>query len=281
MYMCLGSGAVGIDLPFPEAAALAAEQGFEGIQVDLGYLDEHGPDRYAEVLAENDLRPGSVGLPVAVDGDPEEYERDLEALSETAAAAAEVGCTRCSTYIPSFSDERPYEENFEYFADRLSRPAAILDDHGIDLGLEFLGPATLREGHEYEFVHTAEGMLELCSAVGDNAGLLLDCWHWYTSGGDLGTLRALEREDVVDVHVNDAPEGVPVDEQIDSERRMPGETGVIDVEAFLGHLDAIGYDGPVMAEPFSDEVAALEPDAAAERTIRSLGRVFEAAGVRA
>jgi len=254
MYTCLGPGAVGIDVPFPEAAELAATHGFEGIQVDLGFLDEHGPERYAAVLEEHGLRPGSFGLPVAVDGDPDAYERDVAALPEVAEAAAAVGCRRCSTYIPSFSDERPYEANFEYFVARLERPAAVLDDHGIDLGLEFLGPATLREGHEYEFVHTAEGMLELRSAVGENAGLLLDCWHWYTAGGDLETLRALDRGDVVDVHVNDAPEGVPVDGQIDSERRMPGETGVIDVGPFLRHLDAVGYDGPVMVEPFSDDL---------------------------
>ena len=280
MYTCLGPGAVGIDVPFPEAAELAATHGFEGIQVDLGFLGEHGPERYAAVLEEHGLRPGSFGLPVAVDGDPDAYERDVAALPEVAEAAAAVGCRRCSTYIPSFSDERPYEANFEYFVARLERPAAVLDDHGIDLGLEFLGPATLREGHEYEFVHTVEGMLELRSAVGGNAGLLLDCWHWYTAGGDLETLRALDRGDVVDVHVNDAPEGVPVDEQIDSERRMPGETGVIDVGPFLRRLDAIGYDGPVMVEPFSDDLPTLPPGVAAERTIASLERAFETAGLR-
>jgi len=280
MYTCLGPGAVGIDRPFPDVAELAAAHGFEGIRMDLGYLEEQGPDRYAEVLADHDLRPGSFGLPVAVEDDREEYERDLEALPEIASAAAAVGCTRCSTYVMSFSDERPYEENFEYVADRLERPAEILAEHGIDLGLEFLGPATLREGHAYEFVHTADGMLELCAAVGDTVGLLLDSWHWYTAGGDLDVLRSLEREDVVDVHVNDAPSGIPVDEQIDSERRMPGATGVIDIEPFLQHLDAIGYDGPVMVEPFSDDIAALEPAAAAERTADSLDRVFRAAGVR-
>jgi sugar phosphate isomerase/epimerase len=280
MYTCFGPGALGIDLAFPEAAALAASCGFEGIQVDLGYLREHGAAEYRGILEEYGLATGSAGLPVAVDGDDERYEADLDALPETAERLADAGCTRCSTYIMSFSDERPYEENFAFFRERLEAPAAILAEHGIRLGLEFLGPQTLRAGHEYEFVHDSEGMLELCSAIGTgNVGLLLDSWHWHTAGGSVAALESLDDEDVVDVHVNDAPSGVPLDEQVDSVRRMPGETGEIDIETFLGHLDDIGYDGPVMVEPFSDDLEAMEPRPAAERTMESLETIWERAGL--
>ncbi len=280
MYTSFGPGDLGIDLPFPEAAALAAETGFEGIQVDVDYLREHGPDDYLAVLSEHDLRPGSFALPVAFAGEDDEYERDVEALAETAELAEAVGCTRCSTYVLSFSDERAFEDNFEFHRRRLERPARILADHGIDLGLEYLGHRTLRDGHEYEFVHTAEGMLELCAAIdAKSVGLLLDSWHWYTAGESVADLRALTGDDVVDVHVNDAPDGVPVDEQEDTVRRLPGETGVVDVESFLGHLADVGYDGPVTAEPFSARVEALPADEAAAETMRAMETVWERAGV--
>ena len=280
MFKNFGPGAVGVDLPFPEAAALAASHGFEGIQVDVGYLSEHGPDRYREILAEHGLRNGSFGLPFTVDGDPDEYERGLETLREVGANAEAIGCDRCSTYLMSFSDERPYEENFAYFTERLEPVATILSEHGIRLGLEFLGPLTLREGHEFEFVHDIEGMLELCEAVDpDTVGLLLDSWHWYTAGDTVETLASLTADDVVDVHVNDAPSGIPRDEQVDSVRRLPGETGVIDIESFLGELDRMGYDGPVTIEPFSDELNELDPEETAERTKRSLDRIWEQAGL--
>ena len=279
MYTSFGPHAAGVERPFPEAAALAAEHGFDAVQVDLGSLDEAGPDDYRAVLDDHGLRAGSANLPVDVTADAESYESDLDALDGVAAAAAAVGCTRFSTYIMSFSDERPFEENFAFHRDRLEPVAEILADRGIDLGLEFLGPQSLRAGHEYEFISTAEGMVDLCSAVGDNAGLLLDSWHWYTAGGSTAALKGLDADDIVDVHVNDAPEGLAMDEYVDTERAMPGETGVIDIETFLAHLESVGYDGPVMAEPFSDELEAMADGDAARETAESLRRVFDRAGV--
>ncbi|QPV64850.1 TIM barrel protein [Halosimplex litoreum] len=279
MYTSFGPDAAGVGSAVPEAAALVAEHGFDAIQVDIGYLREHGPDDYRAVLDEHGLRAGSANLPVDVTADAEPYEADLDALSGVAEAAAAVGYTRLSTYIVSFSDERPFEDNFAFHRDRLEPVADILADNGIDLGLEFLGPERLREGREYEFISTAEGMLDLCAAVGDNAGLLLDSWHWHTAGGSTEALEALDADDVVDVHVNDAPEGLAMDEYVDTERAMPGATGVVDVEAFLAHLDRVGYDGPVMAEPFSDELEAMTDGDAARETARSLELVFERAGI--
>lgn len=280
MYASFSPGDLGIDLPFPEAAELAAECGFEGISIDQAYLDERGPGEYREVLSARDLRPGTLGLPVSIDAEKSEYQRQLDALEKTAERAATVGCTRCSTYIMSFSDDRPFEENFEFHRRRLDGVAEILADHGIDLGLEFLGPETLRDGHEYEFIHTARGMLELCDVIDPDAvGLLLDSWHWYTAGESLETLHALDADDVVDVHVNDAPSGVPVDELPDTVRHLPGETGVIDIESFLQHLADIGYEGPVSAEPFSERVESMPPEDAAAETVKSMETVRQRAGI--
>ena len=97
-------------------------------------------------------------------------------------------------------------------------------------------------------------MLALGREIGPNVGLLLDCWHWYTSHGTLDDLKRLTAEQVVYVHVNDAPAGIPVDEQQDMVRALPGETGVIDIVGFLQTLRAIGYDGPVTPEPFKKEL---------------------------
>lgn len=279
MYTSFGPGALGIELSFPEAAALAADVGFDGIQVDFAFLRAYGPDDYRAILDEYDLRTGSLSLPVDVAGDEESFAEDVEALPDVAADAAAVGCTRTSTYVRSFSDELPFEENFAVHRERLSRVADVLADHDVRLGLEFLGPQTLREGHEYEFVHTVEGMVDLAEAAGENVGLLLDAWHWHTAGASVAALESLDADDVVDVHVNDAPRGVPLAEYVDDERAMPGETGVIDIETFLGHLDAIGYEGPVMVEPFSDELNALDPEPAARRTMDSLETIWEQAGL--
>jgi folate-dependent phosphoribosylglycinamide formyltransferase PurN len=133
MYTSFGPGALGIELSFPDAAALAADAGFEGIQVDAAFLDAHGPDVYRAVLEEYGLRSGSLSLPVDLTGDRDSYEADLDALPGIARRAAAVGCARTSTYIMSFSDDRPFEENFAFHRDRLDPVAETLDEYGIDL----------------------------------------------------------------------------------------------------------------------------------------------------
>lgn len=104
-------------------------------------------------------------------------------------------------------------------------------------------------------------MLNMAADIGDNVGLLLDCWHWYTAHGTLQEIEQLRAEQVVYVHVNDAPLGIPVDEQIDNVRALPAETGVIPIEGFMRALRSIGYNGPVTPEPFAKELQNCSSDA--------------------
>jgi sugar phosphate isomerase/epimerase len=138
-------------------------------------------------------------------------------------------------------------------------------------GLEFVGPATSRNGKRCNFIHTLDQLLELRDAIGvPNVGVLLDSWHWYTSGATLDDLKKLRNEDIVLVHVNDAPAGIPVDEQIDSSRDLPGATGVIDLAGFMGVLAEMGYDGPVTVEPFCKRLNEMEREDRAREVADSL-----------
>lgn len=279
MYRTLSPSAINVSVSFEEGARLAARYGFEGLALDAGYLSEKGANAVRHTLAEHGLRPGSFSLPVDIRGDDDAYEASLTHLEAVAPAARQVGCSRASTYIFSWSDDKDYQANFEFHRERLTRPAAILAEHGIALGLEFLGPKTLRDGQPYPFIHTAKGMLELCDAIGPNVGLLLDAWHWYTSGNDKADLELLTASNVVDVHVNDAPVGVSIDEQVDSVRCLPGETGVIDLNAFFGALQRVGYDGPVVVEPFNARLNAMPAEEAVRTTAETLDMVWRDAGL--
>ena len=53
-----------------------------------------------------------------------------------------------------------------------------------------------------------------------------------------------------------------VEQQVDSRRELPGATGVIDVKTFLGAMVKIGYDGPVVCEPFSQALRKMTPEQA-------------------
>ncbi len=278
MYPALTAGAIGVRLPFGECARLAAQAGFKGIAVDVA--SEEGPEAVRQVLEVNKLRPAAWGLPVEFRGEEGRFRHDLQGLPGFAKAAKQIGADRCSTWILPFSDSLPFEEHFELHRARLGECAEVLAEYGIWLGLEFVGPKTVREGHPYEFIHTQEGMLELCEAIGTgNLGLLLDSFHWYTSHGTRDDLRKLSDALVVDVHINDAAEGRGPEEQIDNDRRLPGESGVIDLVGFLRGLKEIGYTGPITPEPFSKRVRELPSEEAIRVTGEALLGVWQRAGV--
>ena len=73
---------------------------------------------------------------------------------------------------------------------------------------------------------------------------------------------SLTSADIVSVDLNDAPKGVPQEQQKDNERELPTATGIIDVGVFLSALHKLGYDGPVRCEPFNAALNKLENDPA-------------------
>jgi sugar phosphate isomerase/epimerase len=105
-------------------------------------------------------------------------------------------------------------------------------------------------------------------------GFVLDSWHWYNARETAEDLLTLTNHDVIACDLNDAPAGVPIDEQQDGRRELPAATGVIDLKAFLGALVRIGYDGPIRAEPFNQELNALEDEAALKATAAAMKKAF-------
>ncbi len=158
--------------------------------------------------------------------------------------------------------------------------AEILKDHGLRLGLEAVGPRTSRDKEGYGFLYTIYGALGLAEAIGTgNVGLLLDSWHWHTALGTASDLATLSADDVVHVHINDAPAGIPVEKQMDNARALPGETGVIDLKTFLTALKKIGYRGAVTPEPMSARLRAMTSEEAAKTAGAALKGVWDAAGL--
>ncbi len=279
MYPALNPAMIGVQAPFEECVRLVAAVGLKGIAVNLGEAMQD-PDKIRRLLETNKLAPAAWGLPFDFRGDEDTFQKGLAQFPEFAKTMKRIGATRCATWILPFSDTLPYEENFAFHRKRLHPCAEVLAEHGCRFGLEFVGPRTLREKYKYEFIHTQEGMLELCAAIGTgNMGLLFDSFHWYTSHSTRDDIRKLSDSLVVDVHINDgAPDRGP-DEQVDNDRRLPGESGVIDLVGFLQGLKAIGYTGPVTPEPFSPRLGQMPPEEAIRTTAEALLKVWEEAGI--
>lgn len=282
MTIDLVCGNIGARATTPEAVALAAKFGFESVGADTGYLAGLSDAQLSELrsqMAANHVVFGAAGLGVEFRRDEATFSAGLKKLPAEAKALQRAGVTRVGTWLSPAHESLTYLANFRQHADRLRQVAAVLGDHGVRFGLEYVGPKTSWTASNYAFIHSMAEMKELIAAIGrDNVGFVLDSWHWYCAGETVADLKTLTDRDVVAVDLNDAPAGIPVDQQKDLVRDLPCATGVIDVKAFLGGLKAIGYTGPVRAEPFKADLRKLPAEEAVAKTAEAMKKAFALIG---
>lgn len=283
MLKGLSPGAIGVHAAtLEERVAAARDFGFDAVEFDpYEVADRVEADGVESVKAVfGPILPAGWGLPVEWRKDDATFQQGLAEFDRLARAACAIGGDRCSTWVLSGSNEREMDANIRFHTERFTPIAEILAAHGGRLGLEFIGPATLRNSFKYPFIYQMDAMLDLAQQIGPNVGLLLDAWHWYTSGGTIEDLDRLNDRDIVYVHVNDAPAGVELDLQVDNLRCLPGETGVIPIGPFLRAVEASGYTGSIVAEPFKKELGELASDDERLKVISaSLDKIIREAGL--
>ncbi|MBC7287615.1 MAG: sugar phosphate isomerase/epimerase [Armatimonadetes bacterium] len=264
MKLSLHPVIIGQSLSLQEFVRLAAETGYQGVDVDASSLakmaEERGADAVQAIFAEAGVEPAGWGLPLDWRRDAESFQAGLSALSRTAELMAAIGCPRTFTYIPPSTDGDPAEYR-QLLVSRLGAVARVLENSGVRIGLEWLGPRHIRASGTpviWKMSHT----LDLIDDIGlDNVGLLLDVWHWFNAEDTIDELRHLRAEQIVHCHFNDAPDR-PLDEQRDMEREIPGR-GIIPLVDVLRALRDTGYAGFLAVEIFNDGLKKMEPREAA------------------
>jgi len=271
-------GHIGVKANQQQALEYAIKYGFGGIAPSEGEFANKSAAEIGEWVAlmkQKGIRYGAGGLPVEFRRDEAQFQKDMAQLPKRAALLKQLGVTRVATWITPGHNELTYLQNFKMLETRFREAAKVLKDNDIRLGLEFVGPRTSRERFRFPFACTQVDMMELVNAVGTgNVGLLLDSWHWYTSHGTVEELSRLSNKDIVHVHVNDAPSGIAVDKQMDTQRKLPVTTNVIDLKGFINALVKLGYDGPVECEPFDQELRKMDQAAIVQTTAESLNRLW-------
>lgn len=278
MSLCLSPGAIGVKADQRETISLAVRHGFTAVEPFpqfLAGLDDAGREELLAELKAGKLAWGAAGLPVDFRGEDARFEEGLTELPRLAAALQRAGATRVGTWISPGHQTLDYATNFERHRRRLEKVARVLKEHGLRLGLEYVGTPSARARSAHPFVYNLSGMRALIAAIGTgNVGLVLDSWHWWTSGDTKAALLALRNEDVVAVDLNDAPSGLALEQQQDGQRELPAATGVIPVADFLDALRQIGCDAPIRAEPFNKVLNALENEEACAATVTALRKAI-------
>jgi sugar phosphate isomerase/epimerase len=274
----LACGNIGVSADQREAIELAARHGFESVAVDSGFIASLSDEQLSELklsMKSKGLVFGAAGLPVEFRQDQLRFEESLKRLPKVATGLERAGVDRICTWLSPCDAKLTYIQNFRQHASRLREVAKILKDHQVLLGLEYVGPKTSWSSRRFPFIHTMAEMKDLISDMNaGNVGFVLDSWHWWHAGESATDIQSLKGTDVIAVDLNDAPAGIPKEEQVDSRRELPCATGVIDVGAFLNALNQIGYDGPVRAEPFNPALRKMSKDDACEAAASSLRKAF-------
>jgi len=178
------------------------------------------------------------------------------------AAAESIGAR--SLNAAYFAPPAPHDEIVEAFAALCDRAA----DVGLLVHLEFMPFAPIAN------LESALHILD--DAKRDNAGLMLDVWHFFRGGGRPEALEAVATR-VIATQLDDAP--AEAEENLIEEtlhrRLLPGE-GDADVAGILRTLARGGCQAPIGVEVFSDDFAGLSSSEVAQRCADAARRCLNA-----
>ena len=277
--LSLNPGAIGVSLTNDELLEVAISYGFQAIVPNIYEFEKWSNAQingFQEAMRKNNMVWGAVGLPVEFRASEKKFRSDFGQLSKMMTRLEDLGVTRMSTWIMPTHANLNYSQNMALHAARLREVAQLLKEYNIRLGLEYVGPKTLRESQKYPFVSNLKELKELIKVINEtNVGVQLDAFHWYCASESQKDLLSLKVEDIITVDLNDAKAGRTKDEQLDWERELPGASGVIDLKGFLEALVEIGYDGPIRAEPFNNQLNEMNNQDALNATSKAMQQALQ------
>lgn len=277
-------GSLGHVLPFPESCALAEQFGFDAVNADRDFLGSYGSKATGSLLKSHHLEPGAVAFSAAFNAcfSDTEFQQSLALFENDLSLASQAGFKRCVGFVQPSSNQFDFHEHFILLCKRLQMVTPLLKTYDVRLGLEFIGPTTMRITPKYDFIHTLDGIRSLIAAADaqDQVGIKFDSLHWYASGAGLLDIEKLAPGEIVYVEINDGLEGnfnrfnIP-----EFQRELPGTTGVINLDGMLAKLDAIGFCGPVVVEPWNEPLRKMTPSDAVRLAKEALDHSLESAGI--
>jgi sugar phosphate isomerase/epimerase len=270
----LNPGAIGLRCSAHQLLDYAIEYKFSAISPLLGDLIKFKEDErkaYLSKMESNRIEFDSGGLPIEFRTSESKFQEGFQFLKKHIKTISSFKIPSFVTWIMPTHKSLTYNQNFEQHHKRLSKVANILEQAGLRLGLEYVGPKTLMVRDKYPFLHTIGGLRELVNTIGKkNVGYLLDSFHTYCAEDKRDDMKFLIADDIVSVQLNDAVVGRNPADQIDQERELPGDTGIIDLKYFLDFIHSKGYRGSVSVEPFNRSINLMETSAKLRRVRSSL-----------
>jgi len=268
---CFNTITAGLEARLEDIIAACGEVGFAGIEIDQRHvaaaLERMSMGEIKRLLDDALLTAASV-MAFNLDpfGDPD---AGLAAIRHGADIARALGAPILLTYCAA---DVPDGMNHHEARRRAGERAALFADAATPVGiaLEPIGRTALMGGpvEAREIAHYSGR---------PNVGIMMDSFHYYLSRVPDGAIRAIPRQDLLIVHLNDA-EDRPISELQDSHRLHVGR-GILPLQENLALLREIGYDGYVSVEIFRPEYWAQPVRQVVRETKETLDAELARAGV--
>lgn len=173
-------------------------------------------------------------------------------------------------YATTQSALKPTESDYKAAPGFVREAAEIAKQHNLTLAFEAMRNST--------FIATITTMLSITRAAGQpNAGLLFDCYHFWSGLGKLEDLDTIKPGEIKHAHFQDVPD-MPREMLDTTTRFIPGD-GVAPLPTILQKLSATGYAGPLSVELFLPKFTTGDPTAVATEIKAKAEAVMKKAGV--
>ena len=253
--------------PILDKVAIAAETGYEGIELWHDEIDEYLSaggtlDDLRKALDDRALAvPTTIYLKGWFDAPDEAYPALLDQCKRRMEQAVALGAPYIIASPPAGTAD--YALGAARYRQLLEIGAAL----GVRPAMEFLGFV--------EQLNTIEDALEVMNlAARPDATTVVDPFHVFRGGGSVESLAKLSAGQIAVSHFNDVPASPPREQQHDKDRVLPGD-GCFDLRRYLDLLRQIGYRGFLSLELFSEDLWKQDPRHVARIGLEKMRAVAE------
>lgn len=263
---CLNSSTIR-PAPILQKIAVAAEAGYEGIELWHDDIDKHlaGGGKLADI--QQALQETGLAVPTTIyvkgwfETAGREHEQALAECRRRFEQAAAVGARHVIAGPPL--GKADVEQGAKNYRELLEIGLA----YGVRPAMEFLGFV--------EQYNTIESALEVMRKSGHpEATIVLDPFHVFRGGGSMEAISQLRAGQVAISHFNDTPAVPPREIQHDKDRVLPGD-GHLDLARYLSLLSGTGYRGFLSLELFSESLWSCPPREVARIGLEKMRAVAE------
>jgi 2-keto-myo-inositol isomerase len=267
------NGATIMRSPLADDLVIAAECGFDALEIWAGKLPAYRESRTLDDLRDDLARRGIA--PSCINSIEDITHRDaagrralMAQVEETSGVARAIGAPSIVVVPGARPAGATARDSIDDAVDVLRELSALAGD--VALAFEFLGKP-----------RCAVPMLDMAIEVVErvdraNVGLVIDTFHFYAGASRLEDISRVPVDKLLVVHLNGC-EDLPRDQLTDAHRLYPGE-GVIPIDDILAGIRAGGYDGTFSIEIFRPAYWEQEPRAVARNARGKAAAVLSRVG---